>query len=221
MPPRGGWSELQIAYMRWLCLPSDKDMGGTGKGLREPATATEFALKHGIDFSLLYKWQAIDGWDKAMSVVAEQTFKALKPLFLKNLSVSLLKPAPNDRLFTAAVRYVEPIIDDHEHAGIWQQDLPQNTGKFHSLDSSKAHRVEKFRALPYEQREILLDLAKEMFTGDEETDDAHYYSVMKPYADDEPAPAKELPALPAPLASVDTPRYDPGRGVRKPMRKPR
>jgi hypothetical protein len=204
MPPRGGWSDLQIAYMRWLCLPNDKDMGGHGRGLRDPATATEFALKYGVTIADLYNWQRIQGWDQALAVVAEKTFKSLKPLFLKNLAVSLLKPDPNDRLFTAAVRYVEPIIDDHERDKIWERDLPQNTGNVQSFDALHAERLYKFRALPAEQRELILDLAREMLGPNQENSDnlAPFYSVMKPYADDEPAQAEDqLPALPAPAAT--------------------
>jgi hypothetical protein len=232
MPPRGGWSDLQIAYMRWLCLPNDKDMGGPGRGLRDPARPTEFALKYGIGIKELYDWQRIQGWDQALAVVAEQTFKSLKPLFLKNLAVSLLKPDPNDRLFTAAVRYIEPIIDDHERDGIWKRDLPQNNNILGNISISQARASDKLRQLPTEQREILLDVLSELVNnGEEPTNLSPFYSVMKPYADDEPADQTEqLPALPAPTATPadttpiqpdTTPRYDPGRGIRKPIRKPR
>jgi hypothetical protein len=70
-----------------------------------------------------------------------QEFKAL---FLKNLAVSLLKPDPNDRLFTAAVRYIEPIIDDHERDGIWERDLPQNNNILGNISISQARALRNY-----------------------------------------------------------------------------
>jgi hypothetical protein len=78
------------------------------------------------------------------------------------------------------------------------------------------------RELPLDQRETFLNILDNLFNQTSEPQVVpRHISVRKVYTGEEPAPAKELPALPAPLASVDTPRYDPGRGVRKPMRKPR
>jgi hypothetical protein len=233
MPPRGGWSDLQIAYMRWLCLPNDKDMGGTGLGLRDPATPTEFALKYGVNLQELYNWQRIQGWDQALEAVSDKVHKSLRPLFMRKLNAALLKPdKPGyDRILTAKVRYVDPIIDEHERSGVWELSLPEASNNRKFYDISQAQQLEKYRALPTEQREILLDVLSELVNnGDEPTNLSPFYSVMKPYADDEPEPA-QLPALPAPTdtpggdttrdTTDTTPRYDPGRGIRKPIRKPR
>jgi hypothetical protein len=106
------------------------------------------------------------------------------------------------------------------------RELPVLSGKADNSQASYTKAVGMIRELPLDQREIFLSILDNLFSQSSEPQAVpRHISVRKVYTGEEPAPAQELPALPAPLASVDTtldtPRYDPSRGVRKPVRKPR
>jgi hypothetical protein len=221
------WTEDQVKFMEWLCLPGD-DLMGEGKGLRHPKTITALAKELGYHRDTLYQWQSYPGWSEALNTVAERTFYYLKPDFYRTAAAALLKPGATgyDRILTAAARYLLPSLENKAFNGDWGRELPVLSGKADASGSSYAKAVGMIRELPLDQREIFLSILDNLFSQSSEPQAVpRHISVRKVYTGEEPAPAQELPALPAPLASVDTtldtPRYDPSRGVRKPVRKPR
>jgi hypothetical protein len=149
------WTPQQRALMKWLCLPGDSLMG-KGRGLQQPTSLTKLAEQLNVSRQTLYDWQQIPGWDEALGVMAEQTFKSMKPRFLTNLAASLLKPDPNDRLVTAWVRYVEPTIEDHEEQGHWSRILPDTT-RAGSQEVTEQVAQDELRQLPTSEREIILN----------------------------------------------------------------
>jgi hypothetical protein len=237
MPPRGGWRQDHRDFATWLWQPSDYEMGGKGKGLRNPATTAAYAVEHGIPLSTLYGWMEWQDWPALMAEVAKESFLNLDAEFLKNWAISLLKPNPNDRLVTAWMRYGRPALLNEKESGQWQI--------LSSLDASSeknsriyANSLRLVRELPLEQRELFLNILDNAQRQAEEEGDVPdspaRKSVKFTRLGEEEAPAQveadQLPALPAPATSSGdttpiqpdtTPRYDPGRGIRKPIRKPK
>jgi hypothetical protein len=231
MPPRGGWRQEHRDFAEWLWLPDDHDMGGPGRGLRKIKTVTAYALEHGIALRTLYDWQDMDGWPALMAEVAKESFLNLDPEFLKNWAISLLKPNPNDRLVTAWIRYGRPTLMAEQEAGKWSL-LPNLVNGSHNSEQVYAHAMRMIRELPFEQREQFLNIMA-MAQNEAQADDLEqpaHRPVKRTMMDREPDQAEQLPALPAPVDTPadttpiqpdTTPRYDPGRGIRKPIRKPK
>jgi hypothetical protein len=230
MPPRNGWSADQVKLMEWLCLPGD-DLLGKGKGLRHPATITGLARELGYSRETIYEWQTEPGWEEALAIVAEKTTYSLKPEFYRVLNAALMQPGRTgyDRIFTAYQRYLAPMLEDKKFNGDWERNLPALAGKTDNGQLNYAEGVRLIRDLPTEHRETFLNILENLFNQSSKPEIVgRYLNVRKIYEGEEEEP-EQLPALPAPTPSDDTtpiqpdttPRYDPGRGMRKPIRKPR
>jgi hypothetical protein len=235
MPPRGGWRQDHRDFAEWLCQPSDDEMGGKGRGLRKPATITAYAVEHGVPLSTLYGWLEWQDWPAIMAEVAKDSFLNLDPEFFKNWAISLLKPEPNDRLVSAWIRYGRPALLKEKEGGQWQilSSLDAISEKNSRIYANSLRLV---RELPLEQRELFLNILDNARRQAEEEETVPDNPVRKSVklvrlGEEEPDQADQLPALPAPAATTSgdttrdttdtTPRYDPGRGIRKPIRKPR
>lgn len=161
MPVRD-WTPKQRALMDWLSLPGDEDLG-KGKGLRQPKTLTALAEKLGVTRETLRLWQQLPGWNEAMLVASEKTFRGLKPEFLKAMATALLKPgsAGYAQVAMALVRYVEPTLEEHEASGLWERILPDTTGTNNQEDTERI-ASEVLRSLPPANREIILGFMSEV-----------------------------------------------------------
>jgi hypothetical protein len=135
---------------------------------------------------------------------------------------------------TAWIRYGRPTLMAEQEAGKWSL-LPNLVNGSHNSEQVYAHAMRMIRELPFEQREQFLNImamAQNEAQADDSGQPAHR-PVKRTMMDREPDEAEQLPALPAPSLAQDpgpdttrdttdtTPRYDPGRGIRKPIRKPR
>jgi hypothetical protein len=224
MPPRGGWRTEHAEFAQWLCQPSDDEMGGKGRGLRKPATFTGYSAEHGIPLRTLYDWMDFQDWPDLMAECAKESFLNLDPEFFKNWAVSLLKPEPNDRLVAAWIRYGRPALLKEKENGRWGI-LASLNARSQKSERVHAHSVRLIRELPLEQREMFLDIldnAERMAEVEAGLDEPARKSVkVTRLGEKEPEPTATLPALPAPAQDAATPRYDPQRGIRKPLRKPK
>lgn len=213
MPVRD-WTPAQRALMRWLCLPGD-DKLGEGRGLKDPKTLTALAQKLGYSRETLYDWQDLPGWDEALAVMAKQVTVDLEPEYLKNLSVAMMKPEPNDRLVTAYWRYIYPILHDEKDRGAWNNILPETT-MTGQIDISRLIS-EGMRLLPLEYRELLLNSWSQILNGQDTgimseqekyrvrrmTTEAEEKSEAKELAKEQESNIVELRVLPAPGQIVD------------------
>jgi hypothetical protein len=215
MPPRNGWDQRHRALMEWLCLP---------EMFRNPPTFTALAAHLGVTREALYEWQRTPGFPDALRIVAKQTTLKLEPEFLSKLSLAMVKDNPNDRLVQVYWRYVRPALKDEQEMGEWDKILPELASDSYNVGNGYEKAVKLIRELPLEMRELFLNIldAASNHTGEQDLV-PQSISVRKVYTgENEEEPAATLPALPAPAAQdTATPRYDPQRGVRKPLRKPK
>jgi hypothetical protein len=216
MPPKNGWDLRHRALMEWLCLP---------EMFREPRTITALAAHIGVTREALYEWQRTPGFSEALQVTAKQTTLKLEPEFLHKLSLAMVKDNPNDRLVQVYWRYVRPALKDEQEMGEWDKILPELASDSYNVGNGYEKAVSLIRELPLEMRELFLNILDTASNHSGEQDLVpQSISVRRVYTgenEEEPPTTQELPALPAPAQDAATPRYDPQRGMRKPIRKPK
>jgi hypothetical protein len=165
--------------------------------------------------------------------IKKQVTLDLEDEFLHRMTIALLNPGSNyDRIFMVWERYAKPALQDEKERGEWDKFLPQISNDIHRRKTIYTQAVYKVRLLPVEQREALLNILDELAKAEDEGQsiEPESFSPRRIHTGDDEEPA-QLPALPAPTAPTGgdttpiqpdtTPRYDPGRGIRKPIRKPR
>jgi hypothetical protein len=228
-----GFVNEKRKFAEWLCLPNDNDMGGKGKGLREPATFSQLAAELGVSREVLFKWQRDPNFIVMKHTIKKQITLDLEDEFLHRMTIALLNPGSNyDRIFMVWERYAKPALQDEKERGEWDKFLPQISNDIHRRKTIYTQAVYKIRLLPVEQREALLNILDELAKAEDEGQsiEPESFSPRRIHTgddDEEPAQAEaQLPALPAPADTTSdttdtTPRYDPSRGVRKPIRKPK
>jgi 6-pyruvoyl-tetrahydropterin synthase len=209
--------------IQWLCLPSDQDMGGPGKGFRQPATLTELAAELEITRETIYAWQRDAEFIAAKHLYKKQTTLDLDDEYLNQISIAMLKPTPTDRIVQVYWRYIHPILEDEKLMGKWEHPLLLNRSNSDEARLAQARAVSKIRELPPQYREMFLNILDEAASEAEMPNNNRQTQSPRRIHTGEEEPAT-IPALPAPApaeATPATPRYDPQRGMRKPHKKPR
>jgi hypothetical protein len=215
-----GYVEEKRKLAEWLCLPSDSDMGGAGKGFRQPATLTALAIELGVSKEVLSRWQRDPNFIAAKHAIKKQTTLDLEDEFLHRMTIALLNPGSNyDRIFMVWERYAKPALQDEKDRGEWDQFLRLPNSDSQKRQKAYAHLLTEFRNLPNEQRETFLNLLDKAMQaeGEDQSFEPETFSPRRIHTgEDEEEPAT-LPALPAPAtpAEAATPRYDPAQGLRK------
>jgi hypothetical protein len=223
-----GYAEEKRKLAEWLCLPSDSDMGGLGSGYRQPSTLTALAAELGVSKEVLSRWQRDPVFIAMKHTVKKQVTLDLEDEFLHRMTIALLKPGTNyDRIFMVWERYAKPALEGERDRGEWDQFLGQSNSANQRIQKTYAHLLTEFRTLPVGQRETFLTLLEKAMQAEdiEQVGEYETFSPRRIHTGDDEEP-DQLPALPAPAATPrdttdTTPRYDPGRGIRKPIRKPR
>lgn len=102
--------------------------------------------------------------------------------------------------------------------GDWDRILPPDAGQSYNLQDKYTQAVSQIEQLPIDQHRQFLSILRDLFNQGESNQEVipQSYNVRKVYTGEEPPPAQELPALPAPPATAsDTTATTPPASVPK------
>lgn len=149
---KNGWSNEQLAYMKWLCLPEK---------IRQPDTKTELAEELGCIVDTLRNWEKLPGWNIALRKMSARVLLEAEPVFFKTMMENMLKPSGAYE----RVNYFKIKRDlDYMALDGMLDEVAENTEIGSNLSPEEEYNLalEEIKGLPIAEQERILNLVRRL-----------------------------------------------------------